>query len=495
MKICSLLVSLVLVGAIATASAQDVVVQDGVKYIKHNVKRGETLYALSRKYDVKIEDITNANKELSKGLKVGQEILIPYQSPDAAPSHAEVSSSAPTVTVAAEPYAEVPQVQTDLERAYLAVFEEILSDLRIKSNQQFRTLPSQSTAEVALLLPLGSIEQPAANYLDFYRGFLLGLEKVRLSGRSVNLNLVNTARSHDRMATIIQSGMLHRADLIVGPIYEDEMQVMLAGMEDANVPIVSPLTNLSQTSSNSVFQMSPLPTARLDKVKELFDGSRRVVVIYTDNVDTKFTAEVLSMIKPGVQVVEHKYVYQHASEVSKTSKSSSPSDLTPLLRGKEPTVFVITSSNGVEVDRILTALTSAKISLTARSQSVVPFVVYGNNRWSRHTNLDKTLYFNNNVVMLSKYHASRSDANTRAFNRLFVREFGDLPTLFAYRGYDAAVVFVSALYDGIGNGLEGAHVTPLLTPYHFEVDAATGVRKNNQWVKVTYNSDFTITAE
>ena len=128
MKIRSLLVSLVLVGAIATASAQDVVVQDGVKYIKHNVKRGETLYALSRKYDVKIEDITNANKELSKGLKVGQEILIPYQSPDAAPSHAEVSSSAPTVTVAAEPYAEVPQVQTDLERAYLAVFEEILSD-------------------------------------------------------------------------------------------------------------------------------------------------------------------------------------------------------------------------------------------------------------------------------------------------------------------------------------------------------------------------------
>jgi hypothetical protein len=43
--------------------------------------------------------------------------------------------------------------------------------------------------------------------------------------------------------------------------------------------------------------------------------------------------------------------------------------------------------------------------------------------------------------------------------------------------------------------LEGALSMPLLTPYVFEADATSGVRINTQWVKVNYNSNFTITIE
>ena len=74
MKIRSLLIALVSVGAVAMASAQDVVVVNGVKYAIHDVQRGETLYALSRRYGVTIEEITSANQVLSEGLKVGQRI-------------------------------------------------------------------------------------------------------------------------------------------------------------------------------------------------------------------------------------------------------------------------------------------------------------------------------------------------------------------------------------------------------------------------------------
>ena len=241
----------------------------------------------------------------------------------------------------------------------------------------------------------------------------------------------------------------------------------------------------------------------------MFDGSKRVVIISTDSVDKEFDAEVRSMLRDTSYVVEHKYIYEHPSVIEKREKerekmreaglevedTPSPSDMSPLLRGEQPTVIVITADNEIEVDRVLAAIASANIALTARSQRVVPFVVFGNNRWNRYRNIDRAILFTNNVTMLSTYHARRSEPIIRAFDKRFVEEFGALPSLYAYRGYDAAVVFVKSLYGTMETGLEGVHSKPLLTPYIFEVDEKSGLRINNQWIKVNYNSNFTITTE
>ena len=577
MKIRSLLIALVTVGAVAMASAQDVVVVNGAKYTIHDVQRGETLYALSRRYGVTIEEITSANQVLSEGLKVGQRIKIPVKSA-VADAQQPATASAKTHKVAkretlyslAKRYdvtidelceanpglkkglkagqvivipqkkeqkvekVEVAQVATPTpepaqttpvepqpeqkksEHKTATIYEQIISDWQSKSTQPFRTLLPGNRAEVALLLPLGSEEQPSQNYLDFYRGFLMGLDSVRMAGHSVNLNLYNTAHNHERVSAIIASGELNKADLVVGPIYEDELIPVATALQSKGTPIVSPLANLTQTTSNSVFQMSPSPTSKLDKVRSMFDGSKRVVIISTDNVDKEFDAEVRSMLRDTSYVVQHKYIYEHPSIIEKREKereklrekllaegldittldeTPSPSDMSPLLQGNEPTVIVITADNEVEVDRILAAIASANISLTARSQRVAPFVVFGNNRWNRYRNIDRSIFFTNNVMMLSTYHARRSDAKIQAFDKRFVEEFGALPSLYAYRGYDAAVVFVKSLYGTMETGLEGVLSMPLLTPYVFEENNATGVRINSQWIKVNYNSNFTITTE
>ena len=250
----------------------------------------------------------------------------------------------------------------------------------------------------------------------------------------------------------------------------------------------------------------------------MFDGSKRVVIISTDNVDKEFDAEVRSMLRDTSYVVEHKYIYEHPSIIEKREKereklreklreegvadslmmiddTPSPSDMSPLLRSEEPTVIAITADNEIEVDRILAGIASANIALTARSQRVAPFVVYGNNRWNRYRNIDRAILFSNRVTILSTYHAHRSDDIIKAFDKRFVEEFSSLPSLYAYRGYDAAVVFVKSLYGAKETGLEGAHLKPLLSPYSFESNAESGVRINNQWIKVNYNSNFTITTE
>ncbi len=581
MNIRRLLIALSFVGAVTVASAQDVVVIDGAKYAIHNVAQGDTLYGLSRRYGVTVDEIVAANKSLEEGLKAGTKIKIPYNDavveqpnkPQAQPqsqvqesssddtqSHTHVVSrretlyslaklydvtmealqelnpnirrglkvgqilkipskrNAPQTEAASSQTAPQDSVAADTltvverpkERRYRSILDQLFADIQSAANpSDFRTLYPGITAEVALLLPLGSEEKPAQNYLDFYRGFLMGLDSVRMSGYSVNLTLYNTAHDYNRVSAIVESGALQRADLVVGPIYEDELIPVATSLMQKRTPIVSPLANLTHTESNLVFQMSPSPATKFDKVRGLFDGSKRVVIISTDKVDKEFDAEVRSMLQDSLRVVEHKYIYEHPSVIEAREKqrekdreagltvddTPSPSDMSPLLRGTEPTVIVITADNEVEVDRILAAIASANIALTSRSQRVVPFVIYGNNRWNRYRGIDRSIFFTNHVTMLSTYHARRSEPIIRAFDKRFVEEFNTLPSLYAYRGYDAAVVFVKALYGALDTGLEGAHSMPLLTPYVFEQNPTTGVRINNQWVKVNYNSDFTITTE
>ena len=509
MKIRCLLLTLLLVCAVSSISAQEIVVIGGAKYAIHDVAKGETLYSLARKYGTTVDDIVKANEVLAEGLKAGQRIKIPYSVP-AQPAEQQVVEHNAEKSVTEEVATLQPEVpQSDAPQTEATQAEVQVAEQPEVEPISFRTLKNCDRAEVALLLPLGSEEKPSQNYLDFYRGFLIGLDSVRMSGYSVNLSLYNTAHDYNRVAEIISSGALEKVDLVVGPVYEDELIPVATALQGKNIPIVSPLANLTQTVGNNIFQMSPAPSSKLEKVRNMFDGSKRVVIISTDNVDKDFDAEVRSMLKDTSYVVEHKYIYEHPSIIEKREKerekmraeglevddTPSPSDMAPLLRGEEPSVIVITADNEIEVDRILAAIASANIALTARSQRVVPFVVYGNNRWNRYRNIDRAILFTNRVTMLSTYHVRRSEPKIKAFDKLFVEEFGALPSLYAYRGYDAAVVFVKSLYGAMETGLEGVHQMPLLTPYAFETNGDRQIRINNQWIKVNYNSNFTITTE
>lgn len=494
--------------ATAPASTQAPTTKPADKVAKtHKVARRETLYSLSKRYGVTIEELNEANPHIRKGLKAGQLITIPQKS-----EPAEVAAPTPTPVVQEKSVAETPKPEEQ------PMVVKSVEEPKVVTLETFRTLSSGDKAEVTLLLPLGSEAKPSQNYLDFYRGFLIGLDSVRMSGHSVNLNLYNTAHDYNRVSEIISSGALNKANLVVGPVYEDELIPVAAALRGKGIPVVSPLANLTQTTSGNVFQMSPSPATKLDKVRNMFDGSKRVVIISTDNIDKEFDTEVRSMLKDTSYVVEHKYIFEHPSIIEKREKdrekmreklreegvadslmmiddTPSPSDMSPLLRGEEPTVIAITADNEIDVDRILAAIASANIALTARSQKVVPFVVYGNNRWNRYRNIDRAILFADNVTMLSTYHARRSESVIKSFDKRFVEEFGALPSLYAYRGYDAAVVFVKSLYGAMETAMEGAHLMPLLTPYIFEPNPTNGLRINNQWIKVNYNSNFTITTE
>ncbi|MDE7123303.1 MAG: transcriptional regulator, partial [Alistipes sp.] len=214
----------------------------------------------------------------------------------------------------------------------------------------------------------------------------------------------------------------------------------------------------------------------------------------SESTDKEFEQEMLSLLG-GREHARHTYQYEHPSVIARRGKNYvSPSDLTPLLENDDDNLFVVLADTEVEVDRILAALASADRSLTSRSRTAPRFAVLGNARWNRYNNIDRTLFFQDRVVFFPTYHAKRDSETIRAFDRAYIRAFGALPTLYAYRGYDAAMIFVPGMFDDIQYGMEGRLYTPLQTAYRFE-RKENGNRANRNWMRVNYNADFTITVE
>lgn len=67
--------------AFSTAATDSVgtIIKGGQDFILHEVEPGETLFALSRKYEMDVQSIKDANTESLNSLKVGQKVLIPFR--------------------------------------------------------------------------------------------------------------------------------------------------------------------------------------------------------------------------------------------------------------------------------------------------------------------------------------------------------------------------------------------------------------------------------
>ena len=438
------------------------VADEGTAY--HIVHPGETFYSLSRRFGISETELSQLNGGLKPAdLKAGAMIKIPQL--DGAVTAEVADSLHRDSVVAAEPQA-IPI--------------------------EFRALRRSEPLNVALLLPIATGGEANGNYLEFYQGFLLGIDSIKIrQGISVNVHLYNTARDTARIREIVErDAAFRKSDLIIGPVYEEGLAPVIRFAEEKKVPVVSPLAHIADHNSDVLFQLAPDPSLKYEKAGDLVDGGKRVTLIYTASTDKEFEREILALLGDS-EYSRYTYKYEHPTVRS----SNSPSDLTPLLENGQDNVFIILSDNSVDVERILAALASADTSITSRGRTAPRFVVLGNPRWNRFNTIDRAIYFKDRVVFFSAYHAKRDSEIVRTFDSAYIRAFGALPTLYSYRGYDTAVIFAPAMYGDIEYDLEDRRYAPLQTVYRFGQGEGRENHINRNWMRVNYNSDFTITIE
>ena len=428
-------------------------------YDHHVVQAGETIYSLSRRFGITEQEFARLN-DVSAGLKAGAMVRI---------SRAEqaIAEHQPQANEESSPSAEV----------------------------HFRAIPSSERLNVALMLPMNINNRANASYVEFYQGFLLGMEQLKQTGRGeTKLTVYNTAHDPLNVEHIVGSTMFEGTNLIVGPVYEDELAPVLRYAEQNSVPVVSPLANIATVQSPALYQLSPSTERKYDKVADLVDGEREVYMIYADSYDEEFEAEAKQLLH-GRPYFAYTYSFDDQKSVFKSRTPDTPEveGMDTILMSERPRLFVVLANKEVDVDRILGTISSSKVAVSERSIPCAEYTVLGTSRWGRFANIDHTTYFNNNVVMISTYHAKRDNTAVKEFDSRYIEAYGTLPSLYAYRGYDTAIMFGGGMRSDIEYKMLDKRYTPLQTVYKFVQESENGKYVNQEWMRVNYNSNYTIT--
>ena len=430
----------------------------------HVVKPGETIYSLSRRYGITEAEFAQLN-DVSQGLKAGAIIRIPR----AKEVEQEVVAEADNTPVQTTPGTEIT----------------------------FQKLDAMQDLNIALMLPMNINSKPNASYVEFYQGFLLGLDEVKkTSNGNTMLTVYNTSHDQLKVQQIVGSTMFEGTNLIVGPVYEDELNPVLQYAHKNSVPVVSPLANISAVQSPALYQLSPAPEKKYEKIGNLLDGGRDIYLIYASSNDKEFEQEIIKELH-GRPYAAYNYSFtdQKSTFKPRNAEARAIESIDDILKGEKPCLFIVLANAETDVDRILGTISSSKVALTDRSEPSAQYVVMGTSRWGRFNNIDHTSYFNNNVVMISTYHAKRDSKAVRDFDSRYIEAYGALPSLYAYRGYDTAMIFCAGMRGDIEYNMLDKRYTPLQTTYKFVRGNAGERYINQEWVRVNYNNDYTITIE
>lgn len=259
--------------------------------IFHEVKRKETLFSISQKYDVSVNDILEFNNKLRDSrLRRRSTILIPV-----------FNSVKETITVNKD----------SIETFYnISKLDSVYSKKRRKNNQlnvsvllPFRsaTINYDSIKEVESLFEDRNLYTIA---LDFYSGVLYAVEDLKKLNISVKLNVFDTENSVNKILEISNNTQIINSDLVIGPLIPRNFET-LSNLEFLeSIPKVFPLSTIPiKIIKGVVLAVTPRNLLRekmLDYLDKKIDRDENIVIIadsLNEEIDNRLTKIFPNSIK------------------------------------------------------------------------------------------------------------------------------------------------------------------------------------------------------
>ena len=81
---------------------------------------------------------------------------------------------------------------------------------------------------------------------ELYQGLEYGVEQLKLKGTQVNMLTFDSKRDVAHLQNLLADPAIASADIIIGPIYQEEADLVSSFAETSRIPFVHPLSNLGE---------------------------------------------------------------------------------------------------------------------------------------------------------------------------------------------------------------------------------------------------------
>ena len=376
----------------STSNAQqksDTIFINNQFYVKHVVKYGETIDVISVKHNVSVNKILETN-ETSTKLYIGQSLFIPIE----------------------KKKSENNFIKSDkkFKIALLLPFYKNLNDTLVASFED---------KEEAEQIVLGKSKMA----LEFMQGIDLALDSVNKIGMNINVHVLDTRNDSAKVVEIIKSKVLDTMDLIIGPIYSRNMDLVSKKYgSDKNKILVSPLSKSSEFLKNhtSTYQINtPFKNQSKilsDFIEEKFN-SQNIIICYDEAEKGLALYMERKLDKSKNNILKMNMIYTHIDSIRDQFLDTQ--------------IVILPSNNRAFVSRMLGTLGGI--------DSV--FTVFGLSNIKNYDHLDIENLMHLDTHFPDPYYFNPNSRRDSLFLYGFEEKFQSTPSRFSYVGYNTIMHF------------------------------------------------------
>jgi ABC-type branched-subunit amino acid transport system substrate-binding protein/LysM repeat protein len=480
-------------------------------YIYHVVRKGETLFGLSKKYSISIQEIIDTNPEVELGVKISQVILIPKQRKQNTASADTsvkfiyhevqpkegfytlykkygvteqtirrynthlVSDGLKLGTILRIPSNPNDTIPGEIQKAYVQPIYQVeehkkngtIADCNIDAAKASR----KDIYNIALLLPLLTpefenpnkdsliqnngkqpvkyqIPQKSINILDFYQGAMLAIDSIKNAGLSLNLWVYDTNRSTARSLSLLKEKGIKEADLIVGPIYPESIKPVSEFARENKIPIVSPLSTNNYLLSNNPYLIQVNPSFQT----QLNEFVNKVNFCDNRNIVIIHDADSTNdgMLNGFKDLIKNRILQcNNADQIHFKEVSYKPGSPMPEIQEKISHSLVYEKENLIIVPSNNEAFVVDLLGNlhTLATYYNYPISLYGFPRWQRFKSVQLDYYYQLQLHLFTPFHTNYNNANVKEFVEKYRAKYRAEPSMFSFQGYDVFLYFLSALNE------------------------------------------------
>ncbi len=413
----------------------------------HEVKKGETLYGISKQYGVSIEDLMTANpvmRESTYVLQIGNKINIPVKKVTKQPTKPTTTTVTPSTAAA-------------------------------------------KAIRIGVMLPLHNENGDGQRMVEYVRGLLLGIDRLKKDGISVDVSTWNVPIDADIRLTLLEKNA-SQCDIIFGPLYTKMVKPLAEFCKKNNIKLVIPFS----ISGNDVQDYSEIFQVYQSR-EELNESTARRMANY-------FGAYHIVFVDCGAGANEQTaFVNQLRGEVdaaklsfSNTQLTASEADFKDAFSRVKPNVVVLNTSRSPELNSTL-----AKLNKITAEIPTLKISLFGYTEWFMYTKVYQEYFFKYDTYIPSTYYLNPVSDDTKwleaNYRNWFKTEMMQAIPRFAITGFDHACFFIGGFHKyGVAfNGTKGqSPYKAVQSPLKFE-QVGKGW-KNNAFMFIHYTPKRTI---
>ena len=403
--------------------------RDETKYIYHTVAKGETLYKLTKQYDISLDELVAENPSLAdRPLSIGETIRVPRkqialvkqeennkEEKNEEPEHniirpvnsenAEVAETEPDTMV-------VLTDKKDFSIALLMSFETE-ANLRDLANQEKRKVPQK-------------IRTATERAVDFYSGCLVALENFRHDDVNIRFKAYDIGKDNTILTTMVGEGKLDNVDMIIGPAYKSQVDYL--NSLNLGIPMLLPFVtdeNVLKSNPNNIMLNPSKQDIRNEVAKYASSiANSNALIIKGTSDDSKVAASkyVEAMQNVGVKATELNF---NGSSIEALGSA--------LVKGAE-NIIIMTFENEMTATRVLSQVfklcNDYKITLIADP------------RIMNYESIDPNYYVEVRYTYYSDISIDYKNLDVKTFISRFHNAFLCEPNTDAYIAADAINYFV-----------------------------------------------------